>query len=59
MECGPPGLGVSDVVDGSAVEPLPGVPQHDPLLLLPGRLDVHAWWGRSVTVTTVSLASVD
>lgn len=32
-----------DVLDLAAVEPLPGVPQHDPLLLFPGCLDIHPW----------------
>ena len=58
MERRPSGLGVADILDLAAVEPLPGVPQHDALLLLPGRLDVHTWrlLGRD-SVVNVSLAT--
>lgn len=46
MERRAAGLGVADVADLAAVEPLAGVSQHDALLLLPGRLDVHSCQGR-------------
>lgn len=42
MERRSSGLGVADVLDLAAVDPLAGVAQHDALLLLAGRLDVHA-----------------
>lgn len=47
-----------DVLDLAAVEPLPGIPQHDPLLLLPGCLDVHAC-GVTEETDTVRVALKD
>lgn len=55
MERRPSGLDVPAVLDLAAVEPLPGVPQHDPLLLLPGGLDVHPW-GETAEADTVNVA---
>lgn len=43
MERRSSGLGVPDVLDLAAVEPLASISQHDPLLLFAGRLDVHPW----------------
>lgn len=45
MERRPSRLGVPDVLDLAAVEPLPGVPQHDALLLFAGGLNVHPYNG--------------
>lgn len=49
MERRSSGLGVPDVLDLAAVEPLASIAQHDPLLLFAGRLDVHPWRGTEFT----------